>query len=127
VISEAEQGIWRAVLVRALRDCAGIDLGITPLERPHLQRRARAWFSSDELAIGSFGWICEALGLDAGYLRARVLSLPAPEFKARVKTIAPIGGHRHGRRHRRPAFEVSMPPGGARSHLSNFSPRPSIP
>jgi hypothetical protein len=131
MIPEAELDLWRAVLVRSLRDLAGVDAYVTPFERIQLKRRARFWFSSDDFSLGSFRWICDALGLDAGYLRAHLFALPAMEFKLRIKTVAPVEDLSDRRRRRLPvapgplaadsssaAFTLSTP------HLSPSSPAP---
>jgi hypothetical protein len=122
MIPEAELDLWRAVLVRSLRDLAGVDAYVTPFERVQLKRRARFWFSSDDGSLGSFRWICEALGLDAGYLRTHLFALPATEFKIRIKTVVPVEDISNRRRRRHLPSAPGPHPADSSSSAFTLSP-----
>ncbi|MBI4528180.1 MAG: hypothetical protein HY695_30675 [Deltaproteobacteria bacterium] len=57
---------------RSLGDLAGIDIGDRRIVRRYLRKAALEWFSSDSYYPGSFTWICDQLGLEAGAVRRRV-------------------------------------------------------
>lgn len=90
--ARGERALMQAVLRDALSCLAG-EIG--PLrERPRLATEARRWVvASDGRLPFSFEYICEALGIDAGVLRRRVLSdspeRPPAEQTAPTVSIAP--------------------------------------
>jgi hypothetical protein len=61
--TQAIRDLWLAVLVRAIED----------LSHPSFSRPVVRWIEDKGVDPGSFEWVCEALGLDAGYLRQRLL------------------------------------------------------
>ncbi len=102
-----ERDLWLAVLTQAFLDLAGgAATCVTARDRPELQRRARAWFSSKQESLYSFPWICNTVGLDADCFRDRLFRLPALDFKLRTKTVVPFGSRRGRRRREPPRREV---------------------
>jgi hypothetical protein len=54
--------LWAAVLLATVEDLKDI----------HTKAAAEAWFNSTSQEVGTFLWICEALGLDANAVRRSV-------------------------------------------------------
>ena len=72
--SEPERRLLRAVLEDALQTLLK-RAAATGLRARRLHDEALAWLLSEERAdVFAFESICETLGIDAGWLRARVLS-----------------------------------------------------
>jgi hypothetical protein len=57
-----EYSLWAAVLLATVEDLKDI----------HTKAAAEAWFNSTSQEVGTFLWICEALGLDANAVRRSV-------------------------------------------------------
>ncbi|MGO8945206.1 MAG: hypothetical protein ACLQJ7_16215 [Syntrophobacteraceae bacterium] len=85
--NRGEFELWEAVLLQAIEDFhhtgRGLEIvmsGITVqwrtnnAETRRNKRNASAWFGSPCEDPGSFLWICDLFGLDAGLVRAKVKS-----------------------------------------------------
>ena len=89
----AEKELWTGVVREAIRCVQGracVAPGLTPKEaRAGLtnrekrirklgleKRRARQWFKSTSTQIGSFAWVCGALGWEQGEILRRLRQLP---------------------------------------------------
>lgn len=59
-----EAGLWAAVFELAVADCRG--------RCEKKKRAALAWIESTRQGEGSFLWVCDVIGLDAGAVRGRV-------------------------------------------------------
>jgi len=74
----SERRLWAAALESALADCMTyLPKGkgtMTARTKDARRRDALAWLQSDEEGPLTFLWYCDVLGLDAGAVRARVLS-----------------------------------------------------
>ena len=62
-----EYSLWSAVLLGAIDDLEGDG---------ETQAAAKLWFNSPSRHIGSFLWLCEALGLNASAVRRTVRMKP---------------------------------------------------
>lgn len=62
----AENALWCAVIVEAIRDLGDRGQGT--------RDAARRWMYSGEHGVGSFEWICSNLDLDANKLRSISMS-----------------------------------------------------
>ncbi len=85
---DGERRLMLAVLLDAIRTVAkpGSNLGQVASNRASL--RERAWLqANDETQPFSFVSICHALGLDAGYVRRRVLH-PSPSARGPARRYA---------------------------------------
>jgi hypothetical protein len=70
--TEQEQRLWRAVLLQTINDLIG------PKPSPNSNRElvwrdAKDWLMAADREIGTFVWAAESLGLDANFVRARIL------------------------------------------------------
>lgn len=67
--------LWCAVLVVAIQDALGRGGKSDPeryYERCRIRDEALAWFERNGKSIGSFQWVCDILGLDAGEIRRKL-------------------------------------------------------
>lgn len=68
-----EQRLWAAVLQQAVADAGGRKpKGNTRNDRRVVMDSARYWFARKGRGVGSFLWVCEALGLDPDALRPKI-------------------------------------------------------
>lgn len=70
--------LWAAVLLQAVRDwaaCARRDMGIT-CPGNFSQNTLYKWFTSKDVDVGTFHWICVVLDLEPGSLREQVFNNP---------------------------------------------------
>ena len=76
-----EQRLLLALLCDAMQTYAG---ELARRKRPHRIRELKRWFeSTDRTYVFSFESVCDALGLDVGYVRRRVLETePTPVRRA---------------------------------------------
>ena len=76
-----EQRLLLALLCDAMQAYAG---ELARQKHPHRIRELRRWFESpDRSYVFSFESVCDALGLDVGYIRQRVLrTAPTPVRRA---------------------------------------------
>lgn len=68
---EPERRLWLATVedaVRIIQTHTGSDL-----EEVDARQREIEWVQSDEVAVGSFCWICEVLGMEPDYIRKLAL------------------------------------------------------
>lgn len=71
---EAETALWRAVVLRAMKDAAGlIDTSHVKTERAieNVIRYAQGWFRGNS---EGFQIICDVAGLDPDYVRRRAMA-----------------------------------------------------
>jgi hypothetical protein len=66
-----ERRLWRAVLEMAIRD---LGLVVCGYRAQPLRDNARAWIRSRNEDLGSFVFVCDALGLEADAVREELLS-----------------------------------------------------
>ena len=78
----AEQSLWCACLWLSAYDYYGRN-GADEL----IQEDAREWFYSKSEDIGSFLWITNMLGLDAGRLRQRLLEESKPQRPQKKRAV----------------------------------------
>ena len=77
--ASAEHALWGAVFEQALEELrGGASLNREkPRKRAQRMAEARAWIADRGwTGVGSFPWVCEVLGLDAGLVRV-ALTEPA--------------------------------------------------
>lgn len=91
-LTTPERQLWAAVLLRAIKDIAGLNTYLPPVVRTCVQRSAKTWIESPVCGPGSFLWICDRLGLDAEAVRRQVLKAPSRALVARIKAIGGRGG-----------------------------------
>jgi hypothetical protein len=61
-----EVELWTEVILQAMDDLHGTTA--------HLDHRsARAWFASDRTELGTFVWACQAINVDANFIRCRLV------------------------------------------------------
>lgn len=84
-----ELRLWFASFQTGLEDLkdGGRNAGDGPAQKVLRRERALAWLESGSEGIGSFIWMCEALGLNPGLLKARLrkqasILLPRAEPRA---------------------------------------------
>lgn len=72
---DAEKKLWAAVMRQAILDAGGKNLGaLGRVEKKFYPTEARRWIESPASHVGSFVWICDLLGLEAGRMRSAIRS-----------------------------------------------------
>ncbi|MBF0187055.1 MAG: hypothetical protein HQL50_03930 [Magnetococcales bacterium] len=83
-VCDPEGRLWLNVLKMAVRDFVVLERCLA--DAPELQKdnhflqnrgEIRNWFRSDSVATGSFQWICNKLGLNAGRALNLIEALPS--------------------------------------------------
>lgn len=72
---DAEKALWTAVLVQAIDDLVGINIGCHRYVWPRLRYFARLWFESASDELGAFCWIYDLIEIDPGRLRRRLFAI----------------------------------------------------
>lgn len=72
---DAEKALWGAVLVQAVDDLTGANIGEPRYVWPRLRHFARLWFESDSYELGSLSWICDLIEVDPERLRRRLFAI----------------------------------------------------
>ncbi len=81
---DGERRLMLAVLIDAIRTCQAHRLAAPQVQTYRTGLRERAWFQSeDRSSLFSFVSICEALGLNAEYVRRRVLCASGAPMRVR--------------------------------------------
>jgi len=72
--------LWRHVLILAANDFTGEGYSS---QAKWMRESATRWFTSEDKGVGSFQWVCDAVDLNANFLRKRILN--------HAKTDSPTG------------------------------------
>lgn len=87
------EDLWLAVIVQAVEDLRGHRSPTGSLWGRLSVYSAKEWFQSPGGGIGSFGWICDVLGLEVERIRGLALgtvapsSLPTSDIVSEVKSF----------------------------------------
>jgi hypothetical protein len=75
IASRAERKLWAMVMIRAIKDMLGTDRAASVKYQTLMQSSSLRWIKSDAYYIGSFMYVCEALGIDQPSTRKQLLHI----------------------------------------------------